>query len=716
MKKLYKEEIVGSGKELRLYSFLLFVMLFFNESFSQVPINGFCKLNSFKVDSDYTSLFSLNFNKDSHTDLILFNPTNKQLTTLTGDKAGNFGKKLRFRIPYEITNIISYRDNFNRVLGYAFTSRKSRRMGIYDFTKSGKPYLKKVYKFDSYPDNISSTNLNNDKSESFLISGSAFNGLSIISEDKKGLQEKKIVTNISYTNAIFVDINSDGYPDIVAYNLFENTLDFFENNANGDFKKTRTLKIKDKINSLQNFDVNLDGYQDIVYSVGNSVSIVYGDSVSSYDSTLTVETSYYPDKIILGDFNRDGKIDFAYVNKPNSILSIIFKGNESEFYPEIIYLKKDGISDLIPYYSKFINGIVLISTEGYLYLESSLLSMTGDVDISLGAEPTALSFFDVDNNGIMDLCFVDKFTNSLKLIVRNTAGIPSLLYSTKLFESQSRVTVDNLDPQQKTFYCFKPDNNLIEVISYNFSNGKTKRYSLYTPGKIKEVKIYSKKNDTTKLLVVNIKNGKLILSTFYKSITGFNNSEFTDISDSVFAASVATVPVPRLFYWKINNGKQIWYRVSLSDNFKKPVKYFQLSLKDTTLLNSFAGDLFNKDEAVSINFFETKNNNFALLSSGNSPVLVASKNFINHFRIKNKNQLFFGEMKPGGLEKLYIYVPGESELYKIDFIKRGKEVVITKVIDAANVDSYFVKNMNYKDNYLVYTDSVEHCIKIRQIN
>jgi hypothetical protein len=716
MKKLYKEEIVGSGKELRLYSFLLFVMLFFNESFSQVPINGFCKLNSFKVDSDYTSLFSLNFNKDSHTDLILFNPTNKQLTTLTGDKAGNFGKKLRFRIPYEITNIISYRDNFNRVLGYAFTSRKSRRMGIYDFTKSGKPYLKKVYKFDSYPDNISSANLNNDKSESFLISGSAFNGLSVISEDKKGLQEKKIVTNISYTNAIFVDINSDGYPDIVAYNLFENTLDFFENNANGDFKKTRTLKIKDKINSLQNFDVNLDGYQDIVYSVGNSVSIVYGDSVSSYDSTLTVETAYYPDKIILGDFNRDGKIDFAYVNKPNSILSIIFKGNESEFYPEIIYLKKDGISDLIPYYSKFINGIVLISTEGYLYLESSLLSMTGDVDISLGAEPTALSFFDVDNNGIMDLCFVDKFTNSLKLIVRNTAGIPSLLYSTKLFESQSRVTVDNLDPQQKTFYCFKPDNNLIEVISYNFSNGKTKRYSLYTPGKIKEVKTYSKKNDTTKLLVVNIKNGKLILSTFYKSITGFNNSEFTDISDSVFAASVATVPVPRLFYWKINNGKQIWYRVSLSDNFKKPVKYFQLSLKDTTLLNSFAGDLFNKDEAVSINFFETKNNNFALLSSGNSPVLVVSKNFINHFRIKNKNQLFFGEMKPGGLEKLYIYVPGESELYKIDFIKRGKEVVITKVIDAANVDSYFVKNMNYKDNYLVYTDSVEHCIKIRQIN
>ncbi len=403
------------------------------------------------------------------------------------------------------------------------------------------------------------------------------------------------------------------------------------------------------------------------------------------------------------------------MNRANSILSILFKKNESEFYNDVVYLKKEGLSDLIPYYSKFINGIALISTEGNLYLESSLLSMTGDVDISLGAEPTALSYFDVDNNGIMDLCFVDEFTKSLKLIIRNTAGIPSLLYSTKLFGRETKVTIDNVSPEQKIFYCFHPENNLIEVVSYNFLNGKNERYSLYTMGNIKDVKIYSKKNDLTKLYVVAIKNRKLILSTFYKSITGFSNSEYTDIADSVFAANVVTVPVPQLFYWKINNGKQAWYHASISDNFKKPVKYFQLSLKDTTLLNSFAGDLFNKDEAVSISFFETRDKNFALLSSGDSPVLVVSKNFMDHFRIKNKNQLFFGELKSGGLEKLFIYVPGESELYKIDFVKRGKQVVITKVINAANVDSYFVKNMDYKDYYLVYTDSVEHCIKIRQI-
>ena len=717
MKKLYKEENVDLGKGLKLYSFLLFfVMFFINEAISQVPINGFCKLNSFKVDSGYTSLFSLNFNNDSHTDLILFNPLRKYLTVLTGDRSGNFGKKMRFNIPYEITNIVSYKDNFNRVLGYAFTSRKNRRMGIYDLTKSGKPYLKKVFKFDSFPDNISSANLNNDNSESFLISGSAFNGLSIITEDKNIFSEKKISANTSYTNAIFVDLNNDGYPDIVAYNLFENSLDFFENNTNGDFRKIRSLKIKDKINSLQSFDINLDGYQDIIYGIGNSINIIYGDSVSSYNSTLAVEALHYPDKIILGDFNRDGKIDIAYLNKPSSLLSIMFGKNESGFYPEVIYLERRNISDLIPYYSKFINGIALVSPTGNLYLESSLLSMTGDVDISLGAEPTALSFFDLDNNGIMDLCFFDEFTNSLKLIIRDAAGVPSLLYSTNLFEPQSKIIVDNVGPQQKSFYCFRLDNNLIEVVSYNFSSGERRRYSLYTRGKIKDVKVYSKKNDVTRLYVSSIMNGKLILNSFYKGITGFNNTEFNSISDSVFAANIATVPIPQLFYWKTNNGRQEWYHVSLQNNFKKPDKYLQFSLTDTTLLASLAGDLFNKDEAISISFFETKDNNFALLSNGKSPVFVVSKNLLNRFRIKNKNQLFFGEMKPGGLEKLFAYVPAESEIYRIDFVKKGKGVVITKVIAASNVESYFVKNMDYKDYYLVYTDSIDHSIKIRQIN
>jgi FG-GAP-like repeat len=715
MKKPLREEIAGLKKEFGLFSFLLLVIFLCSKTFPQVPINGFCKLNTFKVDSDNTSLFSLNFNNDSHTDLILYNPYKKQVSVLTGDRAGNFGRKRRFNIPYEITKIISFKDYQNRVIGYAFTSRKNRRMGIYDFSREGRPYLKQVIKFDSYPENISAAIIDNKKIESLLISGAAFNGLSIISADKSGLKNRKIATNISYTNAVFIDFNNDSYPDIVAYNLIESTLDFFENDTQGNFRKIRSIKVKDKINSLQSFDFNLDGYQDLIYSTGNTINIILGDSVSSYTNMLTIETSYYPDKIILGDFNRDGQIDIAYINKFYSTLSIIYNKTGSEFYPEVIYLKKEGLENIIPYYSRFINGIALVSSKGYLYLESTLLSMAGNVDISLGAEASAVSFFDLDNNGIIDLCFIDKFNNSLDLVARNNSGIPSVLYSTKLFKNESQIIVDNVDPKEKTFYCFTPDKNLIEVISYNFMSSSAGRYSLYTSGKINDLKLYRKDN-SSKIYVVSIKDGNLILSTFVKNITGFNTSENTGIAGSVFAANIATVSQPQIFYWQLVNQRQSWYRVSPSGNFKVPIKYSNFSSLDTTLICSFAGDLLNKDEAFSISFFETMKNNFALISGGNSPVSIVNKDFVNHFRIKNKNQLFFGEIKPGGLQKLFIYVPGESALYKFDFIRNGKEIVVTKVIEAPDVESFFVSNMNFRDYFFVYSDSVDHCIKIRQLN
>ena len=715
MNKPFRGEIADLRKELKLCSLFLFMMFLCGRSFSQVPINGFCKLNSFKVDSGSTSLFPLNFNNDSHTDLLLFNPDKKLVSVLTGDRAGNFGKKVKFNIPYEITKIISYKDDQKRIIGYAFTSRKNRRAGIYEFTRWGRPYLKRIIKFDSYPENISAAIIDDEKTESLLISGSAFNGLSIITQDKGGLKDRKISTNNSYSNALFVDINNDGYPDIVAYNLIEGSLDFFENDSKGNFKKTRSIKVKNKISSLQSFDFNLDGYQDLIYSDGNTINIILGDSIASYRNTITVSTSYYPDKIILGDFNRDGQIDIAYLDKFNSTLSIIYNKTGPHFYPETLYLKGKELEDIIPYYSRFINGIAMVSQKGYLYIESSLLSMAGDFDISLGAEPTAVSFFDMENNGIIDFCFIDKFNNTLELVARNNSGIPAMLYSTKLFKNQSRLLVDNVNPNEKIFYCFTPGHNLIEVIAFNFLNATAERYSLYTSGKISDIKLLQK-NNTTKVYAVCIKKGNLILNTFIKNPLGFSTSENLGIADSVFAANLAAVSQPQIFYWQKINGLQSWHRVSLSDNFKTSAQYFKFSLIDTALVCSFAGDLLNKDKAVSISFFETLKDNFALISGGNAPLSIVNKDFINHLRIKNKNQLFFGEIKPGGLQKLFVYVPGESALYKIDFIKNGREIVITKVIGASDVESYFVKNMNYRDYFFVFADSVDNCIKIRQIN
>jgi len=715
MKKPCRGEKTGLKIEIKQISFLLIVLFFVPETYSQIPINGFCKFNEFKVDSNYTSLLSLNYNKDSQTDLILFNQQLKSIISFQGGKSGKFEKYSKFHVPFEPTKITPIQGNGKRITGYFFTSRKNRIAGVYEFTNKGKPLLRNFIKFDSFPENVSGGDIDRSGNFKFLISGSAFKGLSLLTIDKNEIRNQKIVDNQSYTNALLVDVTGDGYLDIVAYNLLGRSLEFYYNNTIGEFRETRKIKLNDQINSLQNFDINLDTYQDLAFSMGKSIQIIYGDSVSSYEKSISIETLFHPDKFILGDFNKDGKIDVAYINLNSQALSIIFAKSEYEYYPETIYLKKEGITNLIPFYSKFVNGIALISSRGYIYSITNLSGITEEVNISLGAEPGAISSFDLSNNGINDLVFIDNFDNSLKLIVRNNAGIPSVLYTAKLFGNYSRIVTDGQNPGNNTFYCYSPGQKVIEVISIDSKNGNVSRNSLYAPGGIQQVKIFSSKESGTKISAVYLKNGILGLSQFEFKDFRYITSDYPVIDKNVFSVSESANLVPEIFYWKKEDSLQVLYKASLLNSFKDPVKYFQFRMKDTTLINSFTGDMFNRDEHVSISFFETPHKNFAVLSSEKHPSIIVSKDLINHFRIKNKNQLFFGEMKFSRLKKLFIYVPDEGALHLIDFVKQGKEIVIWKINDSPGVQNYFIKNMNYKDYHFVYTDSKSNCIKIKQI-
>ena len=72
-----------------------------------------------------------------------------------------------------------------------------------------------------------------------LISGSAFDGLSLLSESGEKLIEEKIEERTIYTDAIFVDLNNDNVPDIAGFNLITNSVVLFYNYGNGTFRKSK---------------------------------------------------------------------------------------------------------------------------------------------------------------------------------------------------------------------------------------------------------------------------------------------------------------------------------------------------------------------------------------------------------------------------------------------------------------------------------------------
>ena len=694
----------------------MFIVFFLSkEIYPQIPINGFCQFSNFSVEKGFNSVLSLNFNNDSYTDLLLYSPEQKKVVSLSGEKNGGYLKSGIYKIPYAINSMKSLGDKDSKLKRYAFISRGNMRAGIYSITSTGRPYLTNTIKFDSYPGNISLADVNKNGNYEILVSGPSFNGLSIVSQSEGRMKEKKVVANESFSDAIFTDLSNDGYPDIAAFNQINNSLEFFYNEGGNNFKLVRSIKTDQPIHSLRSVDLNLDNYPDLIYTEGKTINIIYGDFASAYNNKTTIGTKFYPDQIISGDFNRDGIIDIAYLNCREGILSIIYAKNEHEFYPEITYLKKDGLQNIIPYYSKFINGIVSISINGNLFTEKNLPSVSGDVNISIGINPSAISTFDYANNGINDICYIDSCNPSLDIIIRNSDGIPSTFYSYPLYDDFSDIIVDNADPREKSFYCYARGKRLIEILKIDFSRNSVEKNSVYSPGNIEDLKIQKTDNNFDNIYVAFKNNSMLGLSILEYRNFRYAVANYSNLASDVYCSSITLSNGPGIIYWQKSPKGATLNKISIANGTIVSNRLSTFSGGTVSSVYSFTGDLFNNDKDASISFLQAENVSYITVSNFKSNVVVNSRELPDYTKVDSPAQLFFGETRLNGLKKLFIYSPKDNSLNRIDFINKGKDIVTPRLVQAEDVKSYFIKKMSSRNFHLVYTDKLNNCITIKQL-
>ena len=701
---------------------ILFTIFLFNSNFffpqnlvndMKIPVNGFCKYKDFKTGRNYTSAFALNYNKDSYSDILLYSPLKKKIDLLTGFENGEFSEQDSIRVPYQFSNIQTIFNNKREVEGYAFASRRDRKAGLFRITKEKKFKNIASYNFSSYPENISVADIEGNGNPEMLISGGTFDGLSLLFLSGKKLTEKQLEKNTSYTDAIFVDLNNDDIPDISGFNLITNSLDFFYNYGNGDFRKVRSIPINNRISLLQSFDIDSDDYADLIFASNNSISVFYGDFRSSFEDTINISPLYHPDKIILGDFNKDGKIDIAYINYDEEILSVIYAKGNRQFYPEIIYMKKKGIRDIIPYYSKFINGIAGISIKGELFTITRLSSFSENADLTLGAGPSAITFFDNEDNGITDFCFIDAHTNSLVTLLRNNAGIPKFYSSFSLFQNHSEVTAYNISPNVKGFFCYSFNNKLIEAIIVNFSTNKVVRKTIYSHGGIMDLKIRKDEGGIFSIYTAYRKSDLLGIDIFRYSDSNFVNENY-EITIKDLVSNLAIGTGKSVFFWQKTGDFLKLYLKDFNRLQSLPEEKFSLSLQTYYKIIEFTGDLLNNENDVTISFFNSANDDFAVVTSEKSSTVIKENERLTNLKVENKDQLFFGEMRSAGLKKLFVY--HNSIIDKYNFLNKGKELVSTDILKAMNLNRYFIKNMNLKYYHIVFTQKNVSPISVYKIS
>ena len=691
----------------RNYSLLILFLLLPQNISAQIPINGFCEYNSYQVPPGYEHFLPVDINTDSNSEIILYSSSKKKIAVVSDFTDGNKLLVKEFRVPFEISQLEPVK-NTDR---YVFVSRQNRLLGLLQIPFDDKPAIISKLEFDSFPENINVGDVNNYGIEEFLISGSGFDGISLIYQNKEELSESKIIGSSSFCFSALIDLSNDGLYDIVTCNLLERSLQFYYNDGAGNFNLMRSIPSDKKFYSINSYNVDSDDFEDLVVSNSGSISILYGDFQSSYNDKVVIQVEHIPEKVLPGDFNQDGYTDFAYADYTNGALSVIFGKNEREFYEEVLYKKINSLTDA----HQSNNMLWILSDDGQLFSIKKFNGFRKDVNFVPSVNPTAIQYFDNAKNEITDLCFIDNYQSELNIFTLDGKGIPTLYYSIPVSSNHEEIIAEETTSGDKIFYCFTKGNRLIEIIKTNFKNEYIERQQLYSPGDIQDLKV--KQVDSTLINIFISYNSaqRLVLGKFdYRQLSvTFNLYPFID--RNVLHSELIAEEIPIIYYWKEHSDTLYYKKAVIKTGPNDYKNIVHLPKTDSVFHISFSTDHIRKSSTEVISIIGMGKNNFTLVSDYLRPGFISSLVFPKKLNMGDENNLFFSLINSGGKKNLFFYSSEKKSLSKVDLSGRNKKLNFTTVLNSIDATDYVIESFLPGNYHFVFSNKQEGCISIIQL-
>lgn len=716
MKKHYKEEKPDLLKRKVINGSLIIFMLY-QSGAAQIPINGFCKYSVFSIEGKYARLFALNFNQDSYSDLLLTGGEKKSFATIAGKGIDNFSKAVSSSFSPELSNFISYIEKYDKSPYYAFVSRKQKKAGWLYVSSSGTISVARQISFASFPDVINQADFNDDGKNELLISGAAFDGISILKNSSAKIEEKKTQTGTAFSQSVAVDLNSDSYPDIAAFNINNNSLQFFYNNSRGDFRLVRTIELQNIISSLQAFDFNSDSYSDLCFICGNELKVIYGDSVSGYQRVENIRTNLKPDKFIWGDFNKDGKFDIAYLSTGNELqssqVSVLFQKSDGSFYPEIPYLQKEGLTDLIPFYSKFVYGFAALSGDGKIFFVSNLSSFGDASDMVFGTMPSNITLFDNGKDGISDLCLYNADNGLCTFVLRGKDGLPLSLFSQKINGSYSSLLIDDKGKFQKGIYFFSLDERVIEYLLIDFNSFSVKRDYLYVDGGIKDCRLMKGASGTrANIVVVHAVDDKL----FYSSFT-YKNFRYSLATASLTTGKLLDAKIDTkgdIYYWTKEKGEA---NLSFA-SFKNPVFVKTIHTVEYDSLfqqKNYLADVYSTGEEFFFTAISNNQSNYFFVGNNKFHKVLKKPAIAKTFLLTDSRIDYFGKYSGDGSKRFFLYSSNTGSFLSAGVSKHTGLFSIQNLTQVDGVGNFSVDKFSANNWYLLYANTNENCVSLKKL-
>lgn len=712
LKKLYREEKIVLAAEQILFKSVLFTFLCLSNLPAQIPINGFYRYREFSAKANYTNIFPVDYNSDGYRDLLISNPVINKYSTLTSDQKSNFGNSSEKYFSSSITDIHPFG---NEISGKKFLIAlgKSRQIVLAAFSRRGVISVNGKIKFDGVPSHVDVGDINGDGKPEGLVSGNTLYGLHILKEKNRTVKESKFETRKVFSWSSFIDLDYDSYADIAAIDPISNSIIFYTNNHSGDFRESRSIGLDGNISQCKTADFNSDGFTDIVLVKNNHFEVMLGDSVSSFQKKIILDTPVNPDQFTLLDFNGDGFNDAAFINRNSGELYISFGKSTNLFYPPILYMKKNGLVDITSYVDRAGKKLAILGADGKVYLINTIGINDASFSISVGNKPSGFLTFDYMNDKFKDICFLDESGQSLKLLLSERRNLFRTYFSIPLTDKHSNIQVDDTAPKTKTFYLYSKGKQIIEIVRMNFENHNYSRLIVYADKPIEDLKISSDRmKDWQTIFVLGKKDGTLFMQNI--EVRGFRkaSSETFPITSGAENGWL-TFEIYRDVYSfsrvgsKLELTKFVFNKKIIE---KKTLLTFEFDPKENLSYN-----LLCVDEKV----YRSRPVAALITVNKNSTLYYFTDKALNKFSLKysaSSTAMLGYSIDESGDEPTFYY--NDDKRNKIRSVKINTlsgEAIDNELIESKNINNYLVTGLNKGRTFLIYSNLSQNTISFEKL-